>query len=365
MRLMYKLLDSLGDVWNLLPKSVPYVTIQRGTGAHTMVTVSEGALNFHSAPFRSNLPTKQEVLLDGMDTQTFIDTVQGMGYVVQLSDKALTLGLDALQPIVMIEVQDVRLDAELAAFTSNLWRRLYPIYRTLRKAENDIDLALKMLYADMATGDWLDYWADFFDMKRAPGEQDNDFVRRLLMWLFNPKTNNVALKELLAYQLKDNNIDVRDKAPAQFEVLVGVKYLSDASALHRILSDAKGAGIEYLLNYISDPYAEDYKVYLSDATGRPFQTLDELTIRMQSLFVESPYPSPLESYGLKLVRTETEEVTTYKQQSNIGNAFRVGSSRILTYKYRLVSVGSGSVMNDVATVTLTNANGEVVRSIVI
>lgn len=284
MRILQKLLDNLGDLWNTLPKEIPLFTIEKGSGAHSMVTVDGGMMYLHSSPFHPGIPQRQEVCLDKMTAEEFVDTLQGMGYVVQYTSEALEHGLNVHKPFILIEIENAPLTATLTSYTSNLWQIMYPIYRVLRDVEFDTSEALKALYRSLADGEWLDFWADFFAIKREPGESDNDFSRRFTMWLFNPKTNNVALEELLAYRLQDTNIEIRDRGPLQFELIVGTKYINDASDLHRILRETKGAGIEYFLRYQSEILEEFYPVYWSDAHGMPFTHMDGGQPSMLTLF---------------------------------------------------------------------------------
>lgn len=276
---------------------------------HSMVTVDAGSVYFHSEPFRSGMITAQEIVIDGMTTAELLATMESLGYRASLTSEAVTAGMTAHKPYVMVEQQNVSIMAnvKLPAFTSTVWTTLYPIYRVLREAEYNIDIALKQLYRDIASGSWLDYWASFFSLKREQGESDNDFTRRFTMWLFNPKTNNVALKELLVYRLKDTNIFVQDKAPNEFEVLVGAQYLSDASAINAILSDVKAAGVEYFLNYMTTPYAEDYRTYLADKTGVPFETTDVFFIQWARQFTDDYVkPTELPNHTLQTLFTETK-----------------------------------------------------------
>lgn len=311
MRILGKLLDNLGDVWNKLPKEVPFVTVGRGTGQHTHLTVDEGSLHFHTFTFRSELPQKQTIALKGMTTADLLATITSMGYTAVLTSEAQAMGVDQNAPIVLVEVENVELTSTLVAFTSNLWRTMYPIYRVLRQAEFDTEQALRQLYRPLATGEWLDFWASFFDLTREPNETDNNFVRRFTMWLFNPKTNNVALKELLSYRLQDTNIEIQDETPLTFSLLIGTKYLADAGDLHKILRESKGAGIEYFLNYLAPIYNEDYRLWLSDQTGQAFETLDKPTTTPTKTVAESfPAPSEVRSGSHTSTRTETFPVTS-------------------------------------------------------
>ncbi|MBE0335127.1 hypothetical protein [Paenibacillus sp. 23TSA30-6] len=246
MRILKKLLDNLGDKWLKLPKEVPFLTLGRGTGLHSMVTVDEGVLYFHSAPYRAELPDKQSVNLQGLGTMGLIDAIHDLGYNAVLASE--TLRLNAV-PLALLEVENLPVASTLNAFTSGVWRRMYPVYRALRKAEVDTDLALLQLDRNMATGRWLDYWGSFFGLQRRPGELAESFRRRFTMWVLNPKTNNVALQELLAYQLGESGgVEVYDKAPAVLGVRLDAKYTESTetlSSMRSILLENKGGGIAF------------------------------------------------------------------------------------------------------------------------
>ncbi|KAF6569109.1 hypothetical protein G9G53_22740 [Paenibacillus sp. EKM206P] len=246
MRILRKLLDNLGDKWNKLPKEVQFLTLGRGSGLHSMVTVDEGVIYFHSAPYRMELPDKQFVNLQGLDAAGLIGAIHDLGYIADLTPG--TIRQDAV-PLALIEVTNIPLDSTLNAFTSNVWRRIYPVYRALRKAEADTDLALLQLDRNMATGRWLDYWGSFFGLQRRPAELSESFRRRFTMWVLNPKTNNVALQELLAYQLGESGgVEVYDKAPAVLGVRLDAKYTESGevlSAFRSILLENRGGGIAF------------------------------------------------------------------------------------------------------------------------
>jgi hypothetical protein len=352
---MRKLLDNLGGIWNKSAKEIPLLNIAKNTGTHSMVTISEGSLYFHSVPFRSDLPVKQTIVLQNMTVQDLIDTINGMGYTATIDAGAteLTTG----KAYILMEVENVQLDAVFEAFTSMTWKVLYPVYRVLREAEGNIELALKQLYATSATGSWLDYWSTFFSIQREAGEADNDFIRRLMMWLFNPKTNNIALKELLAYRLKDNNVDVTDDSPGMFKVTVDQKYLDNAGDLNKILLEAKAAGVEYFLAYAIAPYVEDYKIYASNTYGVPFSSLDVLSRSLVNKVMTEIFPSPT---ALSTINAKKSYEEVYSRPTNnFTSGFSIGVGSVYD-----VSTGDGGVLydttlmnilNDVVHITLTKS----------
>ncbi|WP_156897646.1 hypothetical protein [Paenibacillus massiliensis] len=280
MRILKKLLDNLGDGWNTQTKEVPYLVLGRGAGLHSMVTVDEGTLYFHSTPYRPELPDKELVDLQGVNSEELVSAIRNMGYLAELAPEILRM--DAV-PLALIEVTNIPLDSTLNAFTSNVWRRMYPLYRALRKAEADTDLALLQLDRNMATGRWLNYWGSFFGMQSRPGELVESFRRRFTMWVLNPKTNNVALQELLAYQLGESGgVQVYDKAPAVIGVRLDVKYTGSATALaemRSILLENKGGGIAFTVSVhvpvsIEHTFNQKYRIHFRSRVsffgGRPW-----------------------------------------------------------------------------------------------
>lgn len=306
MKLLQSLLDNLGALWNTLPKEVPLVTLEQGNGKHTRVTIDQGILYFHSAPYHPGIPVRQELVLDELTAQELLDTVQQMGYTIAFTSEAQRAGIDTKSAFSLLEVRSQALPATLDSYTSNLWRVMYPIYRVLREAEYNSAKALQQLYRSQATGEWLDFWADFFNIKREANEDDQAFSRRFTMWIFNPKTNNVALEELLAYRLQDTNITVRDRAPAEFELVVGTKYIDDARDLHRILQEAKGAGIEYFLNYQADLMEENYPVTMADRHGKSYRQLDGSPVYQLVRQAAEVFRKPTDAGYQKLVRLLAE-----------------------------------------------------------
>lgn len=297
--------DAIGTTvtGNAVADYIPF-TAASAAGPHNMVTVAPGILYLHSATFRSDLPVRQEILLDGLTTQELLDTISSMGYQAKLTSEAALYKLSENKAFTLMEVENVPITtaAKLDVYTSRLWKTMYPIYRVLEEAERDMDMALRQLYRDVASGDWLDFWASFFSISRDPGEGDNDFIRRFTMWLFNPKTNNIALRELLSYTLKDNNFQLEDAGPNTFSVTASVQYLNPdyAAKVHKVLSQAKAAGVEYFLNYAAEPYVEDFRMYWADATGKPYNQNDTGSFMFQKSVAESTWTAPTD------LRTDTD-----------------------------------------------------------
>lgn len=350
MNMMRRLLDSLGSLWNTLPKSLPYLYVIKSSGTHSLVTISKGSLYFHTEPFRSDMPVKQVVSLEGADEAFLLTTVAAMGYGITLSSYYTEPLNDSVTPLMLSEVENVPITsgADLSVNLSGTWRALYPVYRALDKAAGNVDIALTQLQRDMAGGDWLDYWASFFNIFRTPGEDDNTFVRRFNMWLFNPKVNNIAIKELLKYQLKDDNFEVEDTAPNTFQVSLDIKYLSQAAAFNKILTDAKGAGIAYLLVYSQAPYIEmSYPQFSSALNGQAFSSLDSVLPIISKIGAET-IAQPSEAVVKTIIKRLSEAYGIV--QDNIDTAFTLGDSELDD-----PTSGVGEVFNDTTPGTLEDA----------
>jgi hypothetical protein len=366
MKLMRKLLDNLGDVWNKLPKDRPFMTIAKGSGLHTRVTIEEGVMYLHSVAFRREMPQRQMIVLDGMGTSDVLSTLATMGYTVAPTAELIEDGVNSRKPYVMMEVDNVRIDGAeptvLTSFHSKLWGQLYPIYRVLRQAGNDTEQALKQLNRTMADGTWLDFWASFFSIDREPNETDNSFVRRFTMWLFNPKTNNIAMKELLAYRLQDTNINIADRGPLQFALEVSTKYLQvdTAAALHKILRETKGAGIEYFLNYMADPAFEDYRAWLADQTGMPFSSLDKRSSTLQKSTEEAAMPNPTDVAAGSVVRPTYTEAISQPVEEQVGVLLHtIAETIVMTLEAKAVALQA--TYEEAQSGTVLEAAGGVVK----
>lgn len=282
MRILRKLLDRLSNNWNTEAHDVPALSLSKGTGTHTMVTLQNGAMYLHSATYRDGLPSMATIILDGLTLNDLVSQLNSMGYSASVTSEGQANGLNLRNATALLDVDNVPLTATLNGFTSVTWQIFYPLYRALQDAENDTDKALEQLGITTTSGSWLDYWASFFTLNRYAGETDNNFVRRVLMWLFNPKTNNIAIQELIAYRLSTtpDKIKLNDVSPAQFSVDVDDSLTAQgaSSDVLQIIHDARGAGIDAFLNYVrNSTFSEDYESYLANLIGRPFSQMDVLT----------------------------------------------------------------------------------------
>lgn len=287
MNMMNRLFDLVGKTWSRAPKEAPVLTLRRGAGSHIRFTVDSNHLHFHTMAYHPHLPIKQSILLDGLTLDELGATIRQMGYEATVTPEAYALGLTGRSAVTLLQEANTALDggATLQTFTSKMWEVLYPIARLLEATEGDIDLATRQMYADSTSGSWLDYWASFFSIKRAPGEPDTSVASRMLSSINSLKTNNIAIEELLRNALLEDVV-VRDTLPALFEVEVLPAFISQKELTDELIHTVKGAGIAFIYNY-TDRDEEHYPSYLKDKIGKPANKADELWV--DTGFTESTY----------------------------------------------------------------------------
>ena len=313
MKMMSKLLGHLGRVWNTAPKDFESLVLQQNNGAHSLITVETSQISFHSTPFRSSMTARQVLSLDAYSLSGLAEAINSLGYSAYITQKAVDSGYGSLKACTLMPIENVPiLSATLSSFTSPLWQLLYPLSRLLEELDNDTEKAMAQVYTSSITGTWMDYWATFFKLKRLPEESDTHFQKRLFVALMNMKTNNVALQELLKYTTGGSAI-VSDHAPAQFKVLIDPKYMSTVASVHQIITEAKGAGIDYFLNYLSVE-EESYIAYFRDTNGVSFADSD----------------------AVRSLMNMTCSKHTYDYEQDRLKMFRVGFTKILTGGFKLL-----------------------------
>jgi hypothetical protein len=287
---MDKLLANLNRAWNTLPKDIPMLIVEKGTGTHFMVSVDSTQIAFHSTPYKHNMPIKQAVALDGFTLEELIETINEMGYKAQLDPVAKSKGFGSRKASVLMETTDAVMITPytLRGFTSNLWQMLYPIARLLEESSLNTDEAVKQMYAGVTSGKFVDYWATFFKVKRIVGESDAQLQKRVFMALTNMKTNNVALQQLVQFTI-NGSAEIRDIAPAEFEVLVDPSFIPTANYIRSIINEVKAGGVDYFLNY-SRANTEDYKATFKNTEGVDLENSDISRVAATlSTLEEAPY----------------------------------------------------------------------------
>ena len=367
MLMMSKLLGNLGKLWNKAPKDFEALSIQRERGNHSFVTINTQQIIFHSTTYHKDMPNKQTILLEGHTLLELTETISSLGYVCSLTSEAIGKGYAERKAYTLMPVENVPIiyGSFFKVFTSPLWQLLYPLARVLEDLDYDTDDAINQLCAGSASRSWLDYWASFFKLTRAANESDADFEKRIFIKLLSVKTSAIAIQELLKHAVSGVSV-VTDVAPAQFSVTADPVYMDTAEAVRRIVNSAKGAGIDYFLNY-QRTSEELFKAYFKDMYGEDFETSDKQGLQGETKVAERlPYgyyvdqetafklgKSPLGTGGRKLLtkayflRDDSSaqlsmpnaEVSTRLKYTS--NPFTLGSSLISTD----TSIGTDALFN--------------------
>jgi hypothetical protein len=272
MDMLKSLLKNLGRMWRQEPDEKPFFRISKDSGTHTMVTIENDQLVFHSVPYHEAMPQKQVVDLNGMDFGNLAAVVRGMGYGCDINGFQMNLSeANIISMYHLVEIRNVVLTPTSSGavyfnyFTAPNWQLLYPIYRLLRKAESDIEVAVNQMYLPTSRGKWLDYWGTFFGVRRTATEDDNRYVRRILMYAFSPKVNNTAMEEIISFQM-NSEVEVNDLVPLLFEVVMDADIIQYKTDTVKVIEDCKAAGVAYLLRYKKE-FTEDYPIYFADVRG--------------------------------------------------------------------------------------------------
>lgn len=294
---LQKILDNVGRSWNKIAGEIPAIAISSGSGTHTMITLDDTSLYFHSVSFRSDLPVKQTVTLAGLTLNTLAQLLASMGYGANVAPGAGNLGATCLIP-----VENCSIPVALTAFTSPIWQMLYPLHRLLAQVDSDTDEAIRQMYLTSSRGSWVDYWSSFFNIRRAIGELDDDLIKRIYVKIFRTKTNNIAIQEALKFHT-NTDAQVNDYAPAQFQVISDPdKFMNNVDLMHTIIMEVKGAGIDYFIDFMKS-YSEDYKKFVADREGVTF-TKSDISLILPTLFYSEVQKKPVDSL-LSMAITQT------------------------------------------------------------
>lgn len=338
MKMMKKLLDNVNKGWKKYPMEQPAIEVSVGSGVHTLLTITTNQLHLHSTTFRSSLTYKQSIYFEDMTIGELNAQLKTMGYgaeVISSDDSTSCLQLMPVENVVLFP------SGRINVFTSPLWKALYPVSRLLEEAEGNVENAIRQMYATSTRGRWLDYWASFFALKRATGEDDLSMARRIFMTIVNLKTNDIAIEELLKFSIK-TEARVVDLEPSKFEVQIEPDYITYKLLSDEIIDSVKGAGIDFVYHYIKN-LEEHYPAYMTDKIGSSFAHMDskaiEVTLDGANLFENI--------YGWKLRKWSENEV-----------GFTLNSSKLNVDSLELVrSLTEGGSM------TMTDSSGNVVQSL--
>jgi hypothetical protein len=342
-KVLDKILNNLTNVWNVLPKDVPALTIQQGTGIYPLVSVDTAQMYFHAVSYREDMPMAQTIYLDDYTLSELSDVINSMGYIATLTSEDPNNDNDykVRKSYALIESYNVSLNpiATLDVFTASSWKLLYPIARAVSEFGKNVEDAVPQMVATLTTGKWVDYWATFFTSNRVSGERDSSLRTRIFMNLANLKTNNIALAELIGFAVKGKTT-VRDISPGVFEISIDPSYMSTSADVHSIIKSTKGGGIKYYLNYKGLYNEEDYRAsYPSSHAGVQFDKSDTLSMSV-SRTLEEPEP-----FGMV----------------QLNGSFTVGRDSVGTGGGVIQLIANPRTISDSATMTFT-LNGAVTRT---
>ena len=120
------------------------------------------------------------------------------------------------------------------------------LFNTFVMIEGDIVKARLEMCLLTASGKWLDYWGDFFNIPRYENELDEDYVKRIVLEVIAPKVTIPALQQASARYT--NRTEGTNYKPEDFQILEPWKQLLKLS--HRGTLD----GDSYL--WSSDYYTQ-------------------------------------------------------------------------------------------------------------
>jgi hypothetical protein len=192
-------LARLNSIWNKDPKRVEIATITK-TGS-----------TFRIVGLRCLATDENGTTTISLETGTvndFLDALQAKGFTTVLA--ATEYGTMLARGI--IEQGLAQSGDSIGYHQSLLWSELKTCAWELDDQRSRIDDANRQLYLHSATGSWADEWGDLFGTYRVTGESDDAFLGRAIAEAIRPRSNNVALENILqeAYGL---TCTMRDALP--------------------------------------------------------------------------------------------------------------------------------------------------------
>lgn len=117
------------------------------------------------------------------------------------------------------------------------------IFKALVMVEGDLNRAKLEMAINTATGSWLDYWGDFFNVPRERRELDEKYASRIIQETIEPKVTLNAIKRAAARWLNRKN----DTSYSQEDIIVFEpwKYLLKYSQRGLLSGNAKMTDGEY------------------------------------------------------------------------------------------------------------------------
>lgn len=245
------------------------------------VTIKDGNLYIHEFEFDETREEEMEIIDLMQFTINQLKTRLEQDYFnVSLIDDSYNDRLAVL----LEEVSNIAIEmgnfVDIKIVKSKNFEILIPISVILSRSKTDVQYLLKQMYLNAASGAWLDYWGQFFGVKRKSGEIDSIFSRRIFLKCFNPKTNNVAMEEYLS-NLFETDVTVEDIEPLKFNVVTTPSVLSTTTSsqfLQEIINSIRPYGVFYTLFY-QESFQENYRTYFTDKNGTDFKNSETATLQ--------------------------------------------------------------------------------------
>jgi hypothetical protein len=166
------------------------------------------------------------------------------------------------------------------------------IFKALIMANDDLNQARLEMAINTATGSWLDYWGDFFNIPRERKESDEQYSARIIQETIEPKVTLNAIKRATARWLnRKNNTKYTQKDINIFEPW---KYLLKYSQRGLLSGNAKMTDSEYWRYGVIE-------VSIPDTESLSFELMSYLnTIKaagVQIFYSYRPYWDVIDGYG--------------------------------------------------------------------
>jgi len=269
-----RVLARLNSVWNKSPQRVEIATITKDgatfriVGLRCLTTDATGTTT---------------ISLETGTVNDFLAALQVKGFTTVLYDgqygTMLARGI--------VEQGTAQSGESIGYHQSLLWSELKTSAWELDNQRDRIDDATKQLYLHSATGTWAEEWGDLFGTYRVAGESDATFLNRAIAEAIRPRSNNVALENIIAEAfgmictVRDALPNVaelppEDQAEAAGRFLLDLAVPNDLSAeealllidrMKAVVRKNKAAGTDFLQTVLSKLNAISENVSITETVG--------------------------------------------------------------------------------------------------
>lgn len=206
MKLTQKLLSNLHRVFKKEPQSFLALRL-RYNGTSMSWEVSEGVLTTNVV---GGIGSGLSVNLANYSLFGLVNHLAAQpGYAVEYSDQSELRDLSARVLIDATGDQDASNGDHLLGYTSLLWAYMEPMAVELKEIDHQIDEAIKQMNLRNSEGMWCDEWGSYYGVIRRTGEEDAQYVTRIILEVLRPRGNNVAI-EVVARELLGQPVTVND-----------------------------------------------------------------------------------------------------------------------------------------------------------